>query len=167
MVRGPTASERLEHNKTHFPYRSWCPICVAARGLPHPHRAKPAEERTVPTVCYDYCFLRNQQGGTYASVLVGKDRDSKLLSAHVVPSKGSEHHWVVLQTARDILKCGHHGSVTLRCDQEPALTDLMTEVAKTRSPAPTIFEHSGVEDSQANGMIERKEFEVLKNCFVH
>ena len=43
----------------------------------------------------------------------------------------------------------------LRCDQEPALVDLMNAIAKERSPAPTVFEHSKVEDSQSNGFIER------------
>ena len=27
----PTAKEVEEHNATHLPYRSWCPVCVKAR----------------------------------------------------------------------------------------------------------------------------------------
>ena len=30
----PTPQEILEHNVTHLPYRSWCPICVQSRGRP-------------------------------------------------------------------------------------------------------------------------------------
>ena len=33
-------AEREEHNKTHCPYRLWCPICVKGRGLKMSHRRK-------------------------------------------------------------------------------------------------------------------------------
>ena len=40
-VRGlpgePTQRERDNHAMTHLPYKSWCRICVAARGVAHPH----------------------------------------------------------------------------------------------------------------------------------
>ena len=35
--RGPTEKERAEHALTHLPYRSWCPACVAGRGLGPAH----------------------------------------------------------------------------------------------------------------------------------
>ena len=37
---------------------------------------------------FDYAFLRNEEGGEKATVLVGRCRQSKFLIAHVVPSKG-------------------------------------------------------------------------------
>ena len=49
-IRGPTAQERLDHYRTHFPYRSWCPICVVARGISQPHRAKEEEDRLMSTM---------------------------------------------------------------------------------------------------------------------
>ena len=33
----PTRTERLEHEKTHLPYRSWCKVCVMAKGREDPH----------------------------------------------------------------------------------------------------------------------------------
>eukprot|EP00971_Amphidinium_carterae_P268111 5319209-Amphidinium_carterae.1 len=30
----PTKKEQEEHRLTHMPYRSWCPICVKAKGQP-------------------------------------------------------------------------------------------------------------------------------------
>ena len=34
----PTRDERMRHEATHLPYRSWCPICVRGRGRNAPHR---------------------------------------------------------------------------------------------------------------------------------
>eukprot|EP00971_Amphidinium_carterae_P333899 6468896-Amphidinium_carterae.1 len=34
----PTALEVQEHRVTHIPYKSWCPICVKAKGQPTHHR---------------------------------------------------------------------------------------------------------------------------------
>lgn len=41
------------HNLTHIPYRSWCPICVAARRKNSPHFANREGKRTVPLFCAD------------------------------------------------------------------------------------------------------------------
>ena len=32
MVFKPSAAEVAEHVRTHVPYRTWCPYCVAGRG---------------------------------------------------------------------------------------------------------------------------------------
>ena len=51
--RTPSERERREHMLTHLPYRSWCTICVGARGyaLPHPHQDEVSD---IATVCADY-----------------------------------------------------------------------------------------------------------------
>ena len=109
----------------------------------------------MPTVGYDYCFMRNTAGGDYVPVLVSKDKKTKLITAHVVPCKGADVEWITKQCNRDIQKCGHYGPVTLRSDQEPAIIDLLKAVAVERSPAESILEHSAVGDSQGNGFVER------------
>lgn len=154
-VRAPTLSERIEHNRTHLPYRSWCPCCVAARGTDDRHVTAKEEEKTMTTIGYDYCFLRNEAGGDYAPVLVSKDKWTKMITAHVVPYKGADVEWIREQCKRDIQKCGHYGPVTLRSDQEPAIIDLLKGIAEVRSPAESILEHSAVGDSAGNGFIER------------
>ena len=35
----PSRAEVEHHNLTHIPYRSWCPICVAARRKKNAHRS--------------------------------------------------------------------------------------------------------------------------------
>ena len=97
--------------------------------------------------------MRNKKGEEYATVLALKDRLSKLLCGHVVPNKGASVEWVVSQALRDLQKMGHANSVTLRSDGEPALVDLLNQIAERR-PGTTLVEHS-VRDSRSNGFIER------------
>ena len=56
--RAPTKAEREAHEPTHLPFRSWCAECIAGRRDNPPHTTRPEEERTVPEVSLDYCFIR-------------------------------------------------------------------------------------------------------------
>ena len=49
----PTDKEVEEHNVPHLPHRSWCPVCVKARGKGEAHK-KVREQGEVPTVSMDY-----------------------------------------------------------------------------------------------------------------
>ena len=42
----PTTKEREDHNATHIPFRSWCPICVKAKGREEAHRNGRGKERS-------------------------------------------------------------------------------------------------------------------------
>ena len=56
---------------------------------------------------------------------------------------------------RDVRKCGYHGKVVFRTDGEPAILDLMGEVARLRGDLPTVLEHGAPGESQSNGFVER------------
>ena len=47
----PTPQEILENNVTHLPYRSWCPICVQARGRQNNH---PKQHSKLPIIQLDF-----------------------------------------------------------------------------------------------------------------
>lgn len=156
QVVGPTMRERVEHDRLHLPYRSWCPVCVAGRGANHGHKTVQDELGDhAPEVSFDYCFLRDYQGADYLPVLVGCDRETRTIIAHAVPNKGADVGWTAEQVCRDLKRLGHFGRVTLRSDQEPALVSFLEEVAKLRGAAGTVLEHSPVGESQANGRAER------------
>ena len=59
----PSAEDIAKHYVTHLPYRSWCQVCIAAKGKEDPHRRgamKPDEEdkNCLPTVSMTlYCRL--------------------------------------------------------------------------------------------------------------
>ena len=78
-----------------------------------------------------------------------------MVSAHVVPLNGPVLDWVIQQCARDLERLGHHGQITLKSDQEPAIVDVLKEVANLRKSRGTLSEHSLVADSQSNGFIQR------------
>ena len=153
---GPSSEERRAHEVNHLPFRSWCSTCMAGRGVAAQHRhRRAAEDINVPSVSFDYCFLRNEAQGACCVVLVGRDRQSGALLAHAAPAKGSSTEWAVQQVVKDLKKFGHYGKVILKSDQEPAITTFLEEVAKAREGAQTILEHSPVGDSQSNGLAER------------
>ena len=124
-LRMPSETEVEAHNKTHIPFRSWCKWCVSARGANLPHRARPSGQGVLKNeVAADYCFLRDVTGGPSQPVLVGRDRRTGVFFGHAVPFKGVGVDWIAGQMVRDICKCGYHGRVALRSDQEPALQDM-------------------------------------------
>ena len=50
----PTAQERATHELTHLPYRSWCTVCVQAKGKELQHRRQSTEKQ--PVIQLDYHF---------------------------------------------------------------------------------------------------------------
>ena len=46
----PSERERAEHDITHLPYRSWCKICVAARGKAAPHHMIERGDNELPLI---------------------------------------------------------------------------------------------------------------------
>ena len=88
-------------------------------------------------------------------MLVMRDPETRLLSAHAVPTKGAVVEWTAQQVVRHLERLGHHGRLVIRCDQDAALKSLVSEAARMRGDAVTISEHSAVGDSRGNGFIER------------
>ena len=86
--------------------------------------------------------------------LVGIDKASGAILAHVVPEKGSRFDWFACQLERDVRRFGHHGRIVLKSDDEPAAKDLMNELARKRKDMPTVIEVSKPYDSKSNGRAE-------------
>ena len=75
------------------------------------------------------CFLRNAARDVRQPVLVARDRRTGIYIAHAVLFKGAGVEWIAKQMLRDVRNCGYHGRVVFRTDGEPAILDLMGEVA--------------------------------------
>ena len=110
------------------------------------------DDKDMKQVSYDYCFTRDQPGMESAKILVSKDRATRRVSAHVMPLKGAVIDWVIQQCARDLERLGHSGQITLKSDQEPAIMDVLKEIANLCGSRGILFEHSPVADSQSNGL---------------
>ena len=95
LVRGPsvpytpTDKERREHNRTHYPHRAWCEICMGGRAAAGRHRNCPDEvDVRAGEFHFDYCFLKSQVREEPAVTLIGVDKATDSLIGHVVPEKG-------------------------------------------------------------------------------
>ena len=55
----PTQDEKERHWSTHLPYRSWCPICVKARGREDKHQAgrRKNDGSELPNISMDYAEI--------------------------------------------------------------------------------------------------------------
>ena len=57
----PTKDELHEHEKTHLPYKDWCPHCVRGRGR-EMAKKRTQEEDGMPEIHIDYCFPKSADG---------------------------------------------------------------------------------------------------------
>ena len=90
----PSAQDIAMHNLTHFPYRDWCPHCVASRRPNTPHRSRALEERKIPLVVADYCYLRDSKDRDLATCLVVGVYPYRMTMATVVDMKGRDENTI-------------------------------------------------------------------------
>ena len=168
VCRQPTPAEVRQHRLTHLSFPEWCPECVAGAANDHPHRTRPAETREpLVEVHWAFCFPRDADGDQCAVVLVGRDKETRMTVAHVVPMKGADMEWVTEQAARDLLRLGIHGDVILKSVQEPAIVDVLKEISKLPGSRRTMIEASPVGDSKSKGEAERAVQSMEKLIRVH
>ena len=151
----PTREEVYEHEVTHLPFRSWCRHCVFGKGVSSPHQRPDKKEKIGITVSMDYCFMNEEEKeDDIPSVLIIWDDNHECLWALPVEHKGPVE-WVVKWIVDKMDAIGYRGTpITLKTDQEPAITALKAAVAAKRIGVTTPIE-SPVRESQANGAAER------------
>ena len=61
----PTPEEREKHNKVHVPHRSWCAICMSARGREDKHYIQVSKEMELglPMVVLRYAQIEDVEVG--------------------------------------------------------------------------------------------------------
>ena len=171
----PSRQERLEHELTHLPFRSWCEFCVKGKCKADQHRSTgQLAESTVPVVSFDYAFMgdKNTEGQSeevldedskdeamdneVMKLLVGRDARSRVCCAIPVPQKGlNPAEWSVRE-GLTFLKFLGYTSVVLKSDQEAALRVVMDKMRTHRGDqTQTMSELSPVGDSKSNGLVER------------
>lgn len=146
------SSEAIEaHYRTHCPYRSWCPVCVAASGKddPYPHEKGRAAEDGLPAVSMDYELMEEQ-----LIVLVAKDENTGAILAYDCEAKGPSEVWVMKQLARDLEDWGRR-EIHLKTDGEPAMVAVQSEVAAISAPARMIPCNPSAYNPQSNGAAEK------------
>ena len=103
----PTQREIDEHCVTHLPHRSWCEVCIKARGREDAHASQKGKG-TKPTIAMDYKeFGEAEDSEDKIKTIILKDEESGCMAAHVVEQKGSADQWAVQRILDDIRMFGH------------------------------------------------------------
>ena len=137
----PSRQEWDDHMRTHIPFRKWCPYCVRGKCVSGAHRrtqkSEEELEREVPVISVDNMGPKSREDKSAKidslPILVGVDRKSKWVFAHMVPSKGLDPHAVKMMS-REIRLSGYSRMV-LKSDQEPSILALLEAVKREKGEA--------------------------------
>lgn len=153
----PSKADLEDHLPLHLEYRSWCPHCVAGKGISDQHRqATDGHNGDLGiTVSLDYCFMTAEEAeDDMRAILICYDHNKSGLWALPVEHKGAQQD-VIKWVVDKLEECGYSGvPVTLKSDQEPAMISLKQGIA-IRRKAETPMIESPVRESKSNGRIER------------
>lgn len=100
----PTEEERVMHELTHVPYKSWCPACIAGRARRDHHQeasSRDSPERNVPVISMDWFYVRGndrhldflsrledeEEKEPILTVLACTDRSTGMIQSIPVPDK--------------------------------------------------------------------------------
>ena len=153
----PTKEERRKHNCTHIPYRAWCDHCVRGRGRNRAARnlcgSYNAANGFVPRVHADYAlFSVNERGDecdesgpggrVVLKILVLKETLCGSIWAYSVQHKRyTQEPWIRDQIISDFNTIGLSDErMSIKNDQEPALVDLVKEIARVRPGVGTALD---------------------------
>ena len=98
-----------------------------------PHFKQPARTDGLTEIHFDYCFM-STEGNPLATILLAKENATKMSMATVVPLKGGSIEFPANRVMAFLKEIGLEGAdVVLKSDQEPAIKDLLNNIAKRRS----------------------------------
>ena len=148
----PSEEEVENHRVTHYPFRTWCKLCIMGRGTGSPHRSSTGS--SIPRIGMDYFFIteggmqrrsdldykidaegdeklnKDRDDGKIVKCLIVRCMETKIVFAHVVPQKGDdEEHYCANLVAADRGWLGH-AKLILKADNERAVAALKRRVAK-------------------------------------
>ena len=108
-------------------------LCGSQGGGANRHRQVFDDERLVPIVAFDCCFIRPRQGAQSVTVLVARIRDSRYTFAHALPHKGVYVHELATRLADELEQVGPRGTVIFTSDSEAATMRVLDEVSRVRA----------------------------------
>lgn len=153
----PTKREYEEHMCTHLPYRTWCPHCVAGKGISSQHRrSQDSQEDAIgATISADYCFAtpEDESAGSIPTLVMYDNKHGNIWPLRV-KRKGVCQENVKWATGK-LEEAGFHGQkLALKTDGEEAIMAFKKAVAAGRVGDTALIE-SPVRESKSNGAMER------------
>ena len=147
----PTRQERLEHELTHLPYRSWCPICVKSKGRTDNH---PKQASKQPVIQVDFTYMKAFGDKQVLPVLTAIGMGMAVL----VQDKSQQQQYLARCLQTFMFECGRaqatFSTTTLQSDQEEYIQNLLKTVAQKLGNNVNIRQ-SPAYSSQSQGSIER------------
>ena len=150
----PTDAARMAHNATHVPFRDWCPICVASRGLSSPHRRVVVNKTadTLPKFQTDYMFIRTvAESKTQPRITFVETRSGVVISFMCARKTGYED--LSKEILRHFEASGFLNPIIIQCDKEMSIIDVCRKVARERN-ARTVLRFAPKTSHQSNGFVE-------------
>ena len=134
----PSVAERATHETTHLPYRSWCRHCVEGRAENPPHQHSENVDLEVPELIMDYAFARHHDEQDLVTLLVIKDRQSRIIMARTLAHKGRDMGDRINFVEKCVRRLGHRGKLVIKTDGQNDIKDLreaaMSRLAQTCIP---------------------------------
>ena len=113
------------------------------------------EERDVPELHMDYCFM-GKVDEKAQPILVVKERDTRMMCSMLVGEKEAVDEHVIKRIIEFIKELGYESAkIVLKSDQESSVKSVIDAVIRAKRDAPTMPEYSPVRSSGSNGVIER------------
>ena len=129
------------HNLTHCPYQPWCSACVTHQARADAHRnSGTARQGGTPTVSFDFAYVKSVPDGkdpknvTAMTCLVMTDSATGF--THCTPVRSKNQYQLMVQELLTFCQMLGHSALTLRCDNEPTLVQLLRMTVNARLIGP-------------------------------
>jgi len=120
--RLPSREDVEIHEMTHLPFRNWCPHRIKGRGIEASHKRAGRDKDALPELHVDFCFMGSEVGEGNLTIVVARERDSRMTLSEVVPVKGSTGKFAASRVAAFIRELGYgSNSIIIKSDQDPAI----------------------------------------------
>ena len=137
-----------------FPFRDWCPICVASRGRSSPHRRVVVNKTadTLQKFQTDFMFIRTvAESKTQPCITFVETRSGVVISFMCARKGGYED--LIKEILRHFEAYGFLNPVIIQCDKEMSIIDVCRKVARERN-ARTVLRFAPKSGHQSNGFVE-------------
>ena len=149
----PTQTEIDEHNLTHLPCRNWCKHCIRGKERSADHRVESRPDG-MAEIHMDYCFMNTADRNVKHTIVVAREKFSRMTLATEVPMKGASVEFPARRILAFVKELGMETTpLVLKPDQEQAIVSVIKSIMEKRS-SQTFKEFSPVEASQSNGVVE-------------
>ena len=99
----PTEQERMEHELTHLPYRSWCPVCVRSKGRADNH---PKQHSKSPVIQVDITYYKAMGETKVTPILTAVDVETGMCMAVQVEDRTQQMQYLATCLQQFLMECG-------------------------------------------------------------